>query len=167
MRRKMAVRGKLMLSLIGLLIILSVICLLLSGMVFPFVALSLVPIVGALISGFSLEQISSFYTQGSLQVMPIAVMFVFSILYFGLMNDVGLFRPLINTLIKQCKGSKVAICVGTVLIAIVAHLDGSGSSTFLMTIPPLVPIYEGCEQLQKIYSNISLTSAFLFYNHFL
>ena len=131
-----------MLSLIACLIILVVVSLLLSGRVFPFVALSLVPTLGALASGFSFREVSDFYTEGSLQVMPIAVMFMFSILYFGIMNDMGLFKPLITGLIKHCRGSKVAITIGTVLIAIVAHLDGSGSSTFLMTIPPLIPLYD-------------------------
>lgn len=46
------------------------------------------------------------------------------------MNNVGLFDPLISKVLRLVKGDPVKITIGTVIIAMVAHLDGSGASTF-------------------------------------
>lgn len=45
-------------------------------------------------------------------------------------------------MIKITSGNVIAIAIGTVLVAAVAHLDGSGASTFLITIPALLPLYK-------------------------
>src|SRR5699024_12673274 len=54
----------------------------------------------------------------------------------------GLFEPLINKMVQITQGNIVTISIGTVIIAAVAHLDGSGASTFLITIPALLPLYQ-------------------------
>src|SRR5690625_6577480 len=74
--------------------------------------------------------------------MNVVIMFIFAILYFGLMQQVGLFDPLINRMVQITQGNVVTISVGTVIIAAIAHLDGSGASTFLITIPALLPLYQ-------------------------
>src|SRR5699024_11880247 len=38
--------------------------------------------------------------------------------------------------------SDLTITVATTLLAIVSHLDGAGASTFLITIPAMLPLYE-------------------------
>lgn len=131
-----------MLSLIGLLTVLAVVAALISARVIPVVALSCIPLIGALAAGFSPAEITVFFDQGLGKVMSIAVMFIFAILYFGIMQDAGLFDPLINRIIKISKSNVVAISIGTVFIGAIAHLDGSGASTFLITIPALLPIYK-------------------------
>lgn len=68
-------------------------------------------------------------------------MFIFAIIFFGIMQDVGLFDPMINKMIAFTKGNVIIVCIVTVLIAVVAQLDGSGASTFLITIPALLPVY--------------------------
>lgn len=130
-----------MLSIIGFLTVVIVVTLLLSGRVTPIVALIMVPIVGAVLAGFGFQEIGEFFSQGLAKVMSIAVMFIFAILYFGLMQDVGLFDPIIKHMIKWSGGNVIAITIGTVIIAAIAHLDGSGASTFLITIPALLPLY--------------------------
>ncbi|WP_233711428.1 CitMHS family transporter [Helicobacter salomonis] len=84
----------------------------------------------------------AYFRQGVNKVFNIALMFLFAILFFGILNDVGLFNPLIRGVIALSKGNAIAICVGTCVIATLAHLDGSGASTFLVVIPPLLPIYK-------------------------
>lgn len=69
-------------------------------------------------------------------------MFIFAILYFGIMQSVGLFDPLINKMIQLTRGNIITISLGTVVIATIAQLDGSGASTFLITIPALLPLYQ-------------------------
>ena len=74
--------------------------------------------------------------------MPVAVLFIFSIIYFSLMNDVGLFDPFVDGLVKKAGTNVVLITVVTSLIAIIAHLDGALASTLLITVPAMLPIYK-------------------------
>ncbi|MTD29482.1 citrate:proton symporter [Planomicrobium sp. YIM 101495] len=131
-----------MLSIIGLLTIVAIVALLISNKITPIVALVLVPIVAAFVAGFSFAEIGVFFNDGISDVMSVVIMFIFAILFFGIMQDVGLFDPLINKMIEVSKGNVIAVAVGTVLIAAVAQLDGSGASTFLITIPALLPLYK-------------------------
>ena len=131
-----------MLSIIGLATIIIIVLLLLSNKVTPIVALVLVPIVGAIVAGFNFIEIGEFFNSGMQSVFSVVVMFIFAILFFGIMQDVGVFDPLINKIIIISRGNVVSVAVGTVIIAAIAHLDGSGASTFLITIPALLPLYK-------------------------
>lgn len=131
-----------MLAIVGLSIILLVIFVLLTGRVSPVVALTLVPLGGALLAGFGASEISAFYTQGLAKVAPVAAMFIFAILFFGVLQDAGLFRPILGGLIRLTGGNVVAVAIGTALVGMLAHLDGAGATTFLLTIPALLPLYK-------------------------
>lgn len=131
-----------MLTLIGLCIIVVIVALLLSDRVTPIVALSVVPLFGALIAGFDIGQISGFFKEGLQDVTNVAVMFIFAILFFGILQDAGLFDPLINRIIRLTRGNIIAVAMGTAVIGGIAHLDGSGASTFLITVPALLPLYK-------------------------
>lgn len=134
--------SSLALTLIGLTIIVVTVGLLLAGKTHPIVAMTLIPIVGAVLTGAGVAEISDFYLDGLDRVMKVVVMFIFAIIYFGILSDVGLFDPVIAKLIRFTRGDVVRVTLGTAAIAIVAHLDGSGSTTFLLTIPALLPLYE-------------------------
>lgn len=129
-----------MLALLGFLTIFVFLALILTKKVSVIVALILVPVVFALIGGFGAE-LGGFMLDGIVGVAPTGIMLGFAILFFGVMNNAGLFDPLISRVLKLVKGDPVKICIGTVVIAMVAHLDGSGASTFLITIPALLPLY--------------------------
>ena len=131
-----------MLSLIGFATILTIVTLLIRGKVIPIVALTLIPIIGALVAGFGMEEIGGFFKSGLGSVMNVVVMFIFAIIFFGILQDAGLFDPLINKMIKLTRGNIITICIGSVVIAAIAQLDGSGASTFLITIPALLPLYK-------------------------
>lgn len=130
------------LSLIGLITILFIVALLISGKVTPIVAMVIPPILGAFIAGYSFTEIGGFFGNGVSSVINVAIMFIFAIIFFGIMQDVGLFDPLINKMVAFSRGSVITVSVGTVLVAAIAHLDGSGASTFLITIPALLPVYK-------------------------
>ena len=51
------------------------------------------------------------------------------------------------------------VTLGTAAIAIVAHLDGSGSTTFLLTIPALLPLYEAMNISRYVLLTIVALSA--------
>ena len=123
-------------------IIVVVVALLLTGKCAPLISLALVPLAGALMAGFTPSEIAGFYTNGLAKVAPVATMFIFAIVFFGLMQDVGLFRPLIRGLLSLTRGNVVAVAVCTALMGMIAHLDGAGATTFLLTIPALLPLYK-------------------------
>ncbi|MCF6411407.1 CitMHS family transporter [Pseudalkalibacillus salsuginis] len=129
------------LSFIGFFIILLIVSLLISGKVTPIVAMVLPPIIGALLAGFTFSEIGGFFEEGIGSVISVAIMFIFAIIFFGIMQDVGLFDPMINKMVALSRGNVITISVVTVLIATVAQLDGSGASTFLITVPALLPVY--------------------------
>lgn len=132
-----------MLTLVGLAIIFTVVALLLMEKVSPVIAMVLVPLAGALILGFNLEKIvNDFFLDGTRSVLQIVIMFIFAILFFSIMSEAGLFKPIIDNLIRLTNGNVVAVAVGTVLVSVVAQMDGAGATTFLLVVPALLPLYK-------------------------
>ena len=72
---------------------------------------------------------------------PTAALLFFAIIYFGLMIDVGLFDPLIRLILKVVGNSPVRLVIGTAVLAGLVSLDGDGSTTFIITVSALLPIY--------------------------
>ena len=58
------------------------------------------------------------------------------------MTDAGLLDPVIDRILRTVGTRPRRIVVGTALLALVVHLDGSGAVTFLVTIPAMLPLYE-------------------------
>lgn len=130
-----------MLALIGLLTILVLLTAIITKKLSPLVALIAVPIIGALAAGFGLE-IGKYIIDGLKNIAPVATMFVFAILFFGVLSDAGLFDPIINGILSTVGAKPTRILMGTALLALLIHLDGSGAVCFLITIPAMLPIYE-------------------------
>lgn len=131
-----------MLSIIGLLVILTIVVLLITQKLNPIVALVVIPFIGAIVAGFGFEQITEFFNDGISSVISVVIMFIFAILFFGIMQDTGLFNPIISKMVKLSRGNVVLVAMATVIIGAITHLDGSGASTFLITIPALLPLYK-------------------------
>jgi CitMHS family citrate-Mg2+:H+ or citrate-Ca2+:H+ symporter len=130
------------LAAIGFLIIAVILVLLLTQRVNAIVALAGVPFAGALIAGFSLADVSEFAMTGIGGVVGVIAMFVFAIIYFGIVSDAGMFDPIVNRIVRFAGDKPATITVATTLLAIVSHLDGAGASTFLITIPAMLPLCE-------------------------
>lgn len=122
------------------------------------VALVLVPIVFGLLAGLSTE-LGGYIFEGLKSVAPTGIMLTFAILYFSVMNDAGMFDPMIKGIIKLGGQDPVKIAIGTALIAMLAHLDGSGASTFLVCIPAMVPIYDRLGMERKVLACIAALGA--------
>jgi citrate-Mg2+:H+ or citrate-Ca2+:H+ symporter, CitMHS family len=75
-------------------------------------------------------------------VTPVAALLAFAVIYFGVMNEAGLFEPLVKGLLRVVGRDPVRISLGTAAIATIAHLDGAGASTFMVTIPAMLPLYQ-------------------------
>lgn len=89
-----------MLSLVGYATIVVILALLLSQRVSPVVALAGIPIVGALIAGNSPTEVAGFIAEGLGGVVGVVAMFVFAIIFFGILRDAGMFDPVVNRIVK-------------------------------------------------------------------
>ncbi|HIW99283.1 MAG TPA: citrate transporter, partial [Candidatus Nesterenkonia stercoripullorum] len=75
-----------LLTTVGLGIIVVTVGLLIWGRVSPVVAMVLIPIVGAFSAGFGLEDLQEFFSSGLDSVMSVVVMFIFAIVFFGILS---------------------------------------------------------------------------------
>jgi CitMHS family citrate-Mg2+:H+ or citrate-Ca2+:H+ symporter len=71
-----------------------------------------------------------------------AILFIFSVIFFGIMSDVGVFDIIVDNLVKKAGANVIAITVVTAIVGIIAHLDGATATTVLITIPSMYPIYK-------------------------
>ncbi len=129
-----------MLALLGLCTIAILLAAILTKKMSPLVALITIPIAAALIGGFGLET-SKFIVAGITNIAPVAGMFVFAILFFGIVTDAGMLDPVISGILRVVGSRPSRIVPGTALLALLIHLDGSGAVTFLVTIPAMLPLY--------------------------
>jgi CitMHS family citrate-Mg2+:H+ or citrate-Ca2+:H+ symporter len=130
-----------MLVLIGILVICGLLAAILLNRLSPIAALILMPVAGALAAGFGL-QTAKFMVAGISEIAPVAGMFVFAILFFGVMTDAGLLEPLLRR-VTRLAGSRPSLIVpASALLALLVHLDGSGAVCFLVVIPAMLPLYD-------------------------
>ncbi len=130
-----------MLTWLALFAIAALLLLILLRVTSVLVALTLVPVAAALLGGFATDM-GGFALDGIRAVTPVAALLAFAVIYFGVMNDAGLFDPVVRALVRVAGTDPVRISVGTAAIAAIAHLDGAGASTFMVTIPAMLPIYQ-------------------------
>ncbi|MGG0288520.1 citrate:proton symporter [Peribacillus butanolivorans] len=129
-----------MLSILGFCMILTFLVLVITKRLSVVVAFIFTAIAFGLIGGFASEM-GEMMVAGILKVTPTAVMIVFAILYFGLMIDVGLFEPMIAKILSFVKGDPLKIVMATAIITMLVGLDGDGSSTFMITVSAMLPLY--------------------------
>jgi len=129
------------LATLGFLTIGALFLLIVSRKASPLVALIAVPIVSALAGGFGLST-AKFIVAGVQQIAPVAAMFVFAILYFGIITDAGTLEPVIGAILRAAGARPTRVVVGSALLALLVHLDGSGAVTFLVAVPAMLPLYD-------------------------
>ncbi len=147
-----------MLAWLGLITIVALLFLVMSKKMAAVVALIIVPIITALLGGFTTE-ITTFITDGLKSIAPTGVMFIFAILFFGILTDAGTFKPLIKALLKFAGNNPSRVAVATALLAMAVHLDGSGAVTFLVTIPALLPLYDTLQMKRTTLATIAALAA--------
>ncbi len=138
-----------MTAVLGLLTIVALSAAILSKKVSPLVALIAIPIIAALAGGFGLKT-GAFVIKGIQGIAPVAAMFIFAILYFGIMSDAGMLDPIIDRILRTVGNHPKRIVMGTALLAAIVHLDGSGAVTFLITIPALLPLYDRLQMDKRV-----------------
>lgn len=130
-----------MLATVAAATILGLLAAILSQRVSPLVALILAPVLGCLAIGGA-AHMPAYMIAGITRIAPVAGMFVFAILFFGLLTDAGVLKPLVSGVLRAVGKDPKRITVGTALLALLIHLDGSGAVCFLITIPALRPLYD-------------------------
>lgn len=130
-----------MLALLGYLTILTLLAVIARRIMTPLSALIAIPVVTSLIAGFG-TRTAGFMLHGVQGVAGVAGMFIFAIIFFGIMTDAGMLDPIIDLILRSVGSNPTRIVIGTSLLALLVHLDGSGAVTFLVTIPVMLPLYE-------------------------
>lgn len=129
-----------MLIFIGFLLVAILMYVLIKGKMTPIAAFILLPTIAAFCAGYPAEEIGGFIKSGISSMTTTASLFAFSISYFSIMSDIGLFDPLLNMLIRKKSQNVFFILLCVLAATFVAHLDGSGATTFLVVVPAFLPI---------------------------
>jgi citrate-Mg2+:H+ or citrate-Ca2+:H+ symporter, CitMHS family len=130
-----------MLALLGLTTVVVLLAVIISKRMSPLIALITIPIIASLVGGFGYDT-SKFVLDGLKSLAPVVGMFVFAILFFGVVTDSGMLDPIIDRILRTVGTRPTRIVMGTTLLALLIHLDGSGAVTFLITIPAMLPLYD-------------------------
>lgn len=130
-----------MLAIWGFITIVGMIIAIASRRVSPLIALLLFPVITSLALGFGLKT-GTFALAGLEAIAPVVAMFLFAILFFGILTDVGLVDPLVRWLLRRVGKNPLLIVPGTAMLALLLHLDGSGAVVFLVAIPTMLPLYQ-------------------------
>ena len=112
-----------MVAFIGFLMIVVIVALLLKGKMSPIVVLGVVPAIAALILGHSPVDIMGYIADGIKTTTSNGILFIFSVIFFGVLADAGLFDVIVSWLVKKAGDNVVAV-------------------TVLITIPSMLPVYK-------------------------
>ena len=122
-----------MLARLGFVTIITVIVLLLKNVTVPslaFISVATASSAVLVLTGtFSLQEMGDFIAEGVKGVHATAALFIFSVLFFGIMTDVGMFDKIIGALMKKVGHNVIGVTLMTSIIAMIAHLDGAGAVT--------------------------------------
>ena len=133
-------------GILGLLTIIAIVVTLFKSKTQPAIAFIVWPTILALIlviaGRHSFDDIAAMIKAGFNSTGPTAALFVFSVLYFGIMTDAGMFDVIIGKLMTLVGDSVMGVALVTCIIALVGHLDGGGASTFCIVVPAMLPVYK-------------------------
>jgi CitMHS family citrate-Mg2+:H+ or citrate-Ca2+:H+ symporter len=130
-----------MLTILGFAMIATFLVLIMLKKMSPIAALVLIPALFCVFVGKG-AKLGDYVIDGVTSLAPTAAMLMFAIVYFGVMIDVGLFDPVVRGILKFCKADPLRIVVGTAVLAAIVSLDGDGSTTFMITVSAMYPLYK-------------------------
>lgn len=131
-----------MLAIIAILMILVCFVLVLSKKVHMIVPFIVVPILFAVVAGFPLADISGFVVDGVASTNNAVLLILFSVAYFSILSETGMFDIIVHRITKLTRNNVYVVLICTVLIAMIGHMDGAYNTTYLITIPTLLPLYK-------------------------
>ncbi|MFI9025061.1 CitMHS family transporter [Streptomyces sp. NPDC053560] len=146
-----------MLTILGFVMIATFLVLIMMKKMSPMAALVLIPALFCVLVGQG-ANLGDYVIKGIGDLAPTAAMLMFAIIYFGVMIDVGLFDPIVRGILKFCKADPVRIVVGTALLAAIVSLDGDGSTTFMITVSALYPLYKRLKMSLVVMTGVAATA---------
>ncbi|MGM7650457.1 CitMHS family transporter [Serratia marcescens] len=129
-----------MLTILGFSMVICFMYLIMSKRMSALIALIIIPTVFALLGGFT-QGLGGMMLEGIKTLAPTGVMLTFSILYFGIMIDAGLFDPLVKFILKLVRGDPLKVLVGTAVLTLLVSLDGDSSTTYMIAVAAFLPLY--------------------------
>jgi CitMHS family citrate-Mg2+:H+ or citrate-Ca2+:H+ symporter len=131
-----------MLTLLGFGMVVTFMVLIMTKRLSPLVALTVIPVIFAVVAGFGGAKLGPMMLDGIRTLAPTGVMLMFAILFFGLMIDVGLFDPVIKLIVRAAGHDPFKLVMGTAILATIVSLDGDGSTTYMIVVAAMLPLYK-------------------------
>jgi CitMHS family citrate-Mg2+:H+ or citrate-Ca2+:H+ symporter len=146
-----------MLTILGFTMIATFLVLIMLKKMSPIAALVLIPALFCVFVGKG-AHLGDYVIEGVGTLAPTAAMLMFAIVYFGVMIDVGLFDPIVRGILRFCKADPLRIVIGTALLAAIVSLDGDGSTTFMITVSALYPLYKRLKMSLVVMTGVAATA---------
>ncbi|GAA2262172.1 citrate:proton symporter [Streptomyces ruber] len=146
-----------MLTILGFVMIATFLVLIMMKKMSPIAALVLIPALFCVFVGEG-AHLGDYVIEGVGTLAPTAAMLMFAIVYFGVMIDVGLFDPVVRGILRFCKADPMRIVVGTALLAAIVSLDGDGSTTFMITVSAMYPLYKRLKMSLVVMTGVAATA---------
>ncbi|MFD5324474.1 CitMHS family transporter [Streptomyces sp. NPDC127092] len=146
-----------MLTILGFAMIATFLVLIMMKKMSPIAALVLIPALFCVAVGQG-AQLGDYVIEGVGKLAPTAAMLMFAIVYFGVMIDVGLFDPIVRAILRFCKADPMRVVVGTAVLAAIVSLDGDGSTTFMITVSAMYPLYKRLGMSLVVMTGVAATA---------
>lgn len=146
-----------MLTILGFGMIATFLVLIMMKKMSPIAALVLIPALFCVFVGQG-AKLGDYVLEGVGNLAPTAAMLMFAIVYFGVMIDVGLFDPVVRGILRFCKADPMRIVVGTAVLAAIVSLDGDGSTTFMITVSAMYPLYKRLGMSLVVMTGVAATA---------
>ncbi|MFC8917245.1 CitMHS family transporter [Streptomyces sp. NPDC057116] len=146
-----------MLTVLGFAMIATFLVLIMMKKMSPIAALVLIPALFCVLVGQG-AQLGDYVIEGVGNLAPTAAMLMFAIVYFGVMIDVGLFDPIVRGILRFCKADPMRVVVGTAVLAAIVSLDGDGSTTFMITVSAMYPLYKRLKMSLVVMTGVAATA---------
>ncbi|MFD5190955.1 CitMHS family transporter [Streptomyces sp. NPDC058357] len=146
-----------MLTILGFAMIATFLVLIMLKKMSPIAALVLIPALFCVAVGQG-AKLGDYVIDGVGNLAPTAAMLMFAIVYFGVMIDVGLFDPIVRGILRFCKADPMRIVIGTAVLAAIVSLDGDGSTTFMITVSAMYPLYKRLKMSLVVMTGVAATA---------
>lgn len=139
-----------MLSAIGFLLILVMVILIIRGktalppilILLPTVAVFAIGLLGGSSPLECLGTLKGYMNTGLSSVLSTTALFTFAVVYFNILSDAGMFDLIVSKIMRYIGNSISIILLMTCFLTAISHLDGSGATTMLITIPTMLPLFK-------------------------
>ena len=150
----------LMLSLVGFILVIVMVALVIRGKIALPPILILLPTIAVLFLGLTgylvppkaevaapmdivtcFKTLQTYLGSGLSSVLNTAALFTFAVVFFNVLADAGVFDFIVGKVMKYIGNNVSLVLLMTCLLTAISHLDGSGATTWLITAPTMLPLF--------------------------